>query len=66
MLQKSDATKWIHDYGDMLYRFAYTRVNDMDIAKDLLQETYLAAWRNHENFKGEISEKNWLFTILKK
>lgn len=65
MLQKSDATKWIHDYGDMLYRFAYTRVNDMDIAKDLVQETYLAAWRNHESFKGEISEKNWLFTILK-
>ncbi len=49
----------------MLYRFALPRVNDADLAKDLVQDTFLAAWRNAENFKGEISEKNWLFTILK-
>ncbi len=60
-----DATKWVNDYGDMLYRYAYPRVNDKEVAKDLVQDTFLAAWRNHDNFKGEISEKNWLFTILK-
>lgn len=49
----------------MLYRYALPRVNDEDTAKDLVQETFLAAWRNYENFKGEISEKNWLYTILK-
>jgi RNA polymerase sigma-70 factor (ECF subfamily) len=60
-----DAKKWIHDYSDMLYRYALTRVNDREVAKDLVQDTFLAAWRNAGNFKGEISEKNWLFTILK-
>ncbi len=60
-----DATKWVNEYGDMLYRYAIPRVNDKEIAKDLVQDTFLAAWRNHDNFKGEISEKNWLFTILK-
>lgn len=60
-----NAEKWISDYSDMLYRFAITRVNDSEAAKDLVQETFLAAWRNFDNFKGEISEKNWLFTILK-
>lgn len=60
-----DATKWVNNYSDMLYRFALPRVNDKEIAKDLVQDTFLAAWRNHENYKGEISEKNWLFTILK-
>ena len=60
-----DATKWVNEYGDMLYRYALPRVNDKEIAKDLVQDTFLAAWRNHDNFKGEISEKNWLFTILK-
>lgn len=49
----------------MLYRYALPRVNDEDTAKDLVQETFLAAWRNYENFKGEISEKNWLYTIIK-
>jgi len=49
----------------MLYRYALPRVNDGEVAKDLVQDTFLAAWRNYDNFKGEISEKNWLFTILK-
>jgi RNA polymerase sigma-70 factor (TIGR02943 family) len=60
-----NATKWVNDYGDMLYRYALPRVNDTETAKDLVQETFLAAWRNYDNFKGEISEKNWLFAILK-
>jgi RNA polymerase sigma-70 factor (TIGR02943 family) len=60
-----NATKWVNNYGDILYRYALPRVNDSEVAKDLVQDTFLAAWRNYENFKGEISEKNWLFTILK-
>ena len=65
MPSQLDATKWVSDYSDMLYRFALPRVNDAEIAKDLVQDTFLAAWRNYENFKGEISEKNWLYAILK-
>ena len=65
MPSQLDAAKWVSDYGDMLYRYALPRVNDEDTAKDLVQETFLAAWRNYENFKGEISEKNWLYNILK-
>ena len=65
MSTQLDATKWVNDYGDMLYRYAMARVNDSEIAKDLVQDTFLAAWRNYDNFKGEISEKNWLYAILK-
>jgi len=65
MMAQLDATKWVNDYSDMLYRYALPRVNDREVAKDLVQDTFLAAWRNFNNFKGEISEKNWLFTILK-
>ena len=60
-----NANTWIDKFSDMLYRYAYPRVNDEAIAKDLVQDTFLAAWRNAANFKGEISEKNWLYTILK-
>jgi len=65
MSSQLDATKWVNDYSDMLYRYALPRVGDSEIAKDLVQDTFLAAWRNYENFKGEISEKNWLYAILK-
>lgn len=57
--------EWVKNYSDTLYRFAVLRVNDEETAKDLIQETFLAALRNTERFRGEISEKNWLFTILK-
>jgi RNA polymerase sigma-70 factor (ECF subfamily) len=64
-MAKADATKWVKDYSDVLYRYALPRVSDDALAKDLVQETFLAAWRNVESYKGEASEKNWLFTILK-
>lgn len=62
---KLEPKLWVKTYADTLYRFAYLRINDKDAAKDLVQETFLAALRNKDTFKGEISEKNWLFTVLK-
>ena len=61
----SDAAEWVNKYGDMLYRYALPRVQDAELAKDLVQETFLAAWRNRDNFKAEVSEKNWMYAILK-
>jgi RNA polymerase sigma-70 factor (TIGR02943 family) len=56
---------WISNYADLLYAYAKPRVNDAQVAEDLVQETFLSAWRAKDGFKGEASEKNWLFTILK-
>ena len=56
---------WVDQYGDALFRFAYQRVGDADIAEDLVQETFLAAMRAKERFKGHSSEKTWLYSILK-
>lgn len=64
-MQSEKATRWVEEYGDMLYRYTIPRVHDTNIAKDLVQETFLAAWRNMDNYRAELSEKNWLFTILK-
>lgn len=60
-----DPKQWVKKYADALYRFALLRINDEETSRDLVQETFLAALRNAEKFRGEISEKNWLFTILK-
>jgi RNA polymerase sigma-70 factor (TIGR02943 family) len=56
---------WVDKYSDELFGFAYMRVSDEDIARDLIQDTFLSALRNLQSFKGEISEKNWLYLILK-
>ena len=32
--------KWIDNYADYLFNYAVVRVNDSDLAKDLVQETF--------------------------
>ena len=56
---------WVDQYGYALFRFAYQRVRDADIAEDLVQETFLAAMRAKDRFKGHSTEKTWLYGILK-
>jgi RNA polymerase sigma-70 factor (ECF subfamily) len=60
-----DAEAWVDAYGDALYRYALQRVKRAEVAEDLVQETFLAAVQARERFKGQSTEKTWLFSILK-
>ncbi len=57
--------KWISNYSDALYAYALVRVNDSALAEDIVQETFLSAWKGKDSFKGDASEKSWLYTICK-
>lgn len=48
-----------------MYNFAYRLTLDSDDAKDLLQDTYLKAYRFIESFQQGTNAKAWLFRILK-
>jgi len=37
-----DPTKWVDQYSDYLFNFTVARVNDRDMAQDLISETFLA------------------------
>lgn len=56
---------WVRQYADPLFKFAVSRVSDSEVAKDLVQDTFLSALKGQKEFRGEISEKNWLYSILK-
>jgi len=58
--------KWIDLYSDYLFNYTITRVNDREIAKDLIQDTFFAGLKSMKNFKGEASERTWLISILKR
>jgi len=60
-----DASKWVDEHGDALFRFALLRVKDTNIADDLVQETFLAALKGIERFRGGSSLRTWLVGILK-
>lgn len=57
--------KWVDNYGDELYRYALVRVKDNGFAEDIVQETFLSAWKSRETYNGTSSEKNWLYAICK-
>lgn len=63
--EKPMPSNWIANYADPLFSYATVRVGDREIARDLVQETFLSALRNLESFRGDSSEKTWLFSIMK-
>lgn len=60
-----DLPAWVDEFGDRLFRHALLRVGDRALAEDLVQETFLAAHRGKESFRGDASPLTWLTTILR-
>ena len=50
---------------DSMYNFAYRLTFDEDDAKDLVQDTYMKAFRFINSFQEGTNAKAWLFRILK-
>ncbi|MDA3905936.1 MAG: sigma-70 family RNA polymerase sigma factor [Bacteroidales bacterium] len=62
--QKNALSEWVETYTQQMYKWAYHKVSDSEMAKDLVQDTFLAAAEKISSFKGESSPKTWLFSIL--
>ncbi len=57
---------WVDQHADYLFNYAIGRVSDAEIAKDLVQETFMAGLNSSKNFKGDAAERTWLVSILKR
>ena len=53
-------------YSIDLYRYAMWLCGNDALAKDLVQETFLRAWRALQNLKDNAAAKSWLITILRR
>lgn len=58
--------KLVSEYSGWLYRYAYWLCGEQAAAEDLVQETFLRAWRFLDSLKDESSAKSWLTTILRR
>jgi len=57
-------TEWVNLYSDKLYSWAFHKTSNKEIAEDLVQETFLAAFKSVSNFKNDSQPHTWLFSIL--
>ncbi len=53
-------------YSDDLFRFGVWLCGDHALANDLVQETFLRAWKALDNLKEAGAAKSWLITILRR
>ncbi|MDC8450594.1 MAG: sigma-70 family RNA polymerase sigma factor [Nitrospira sp.] len=51
------------DHVELMYRFAYRLCGEPEAAKDLVQETFLNAYRGLARFRGDAQISTWLYTI---
>ena len=53
-------------YHKPLYRYAYWLTSDESVAEDLVQETFMRAWRSLDSLQNVDAAKSWLITILRR
>lgn len=49
-----------------LYRYAFWLCGDESVAEDLVQETFMRAWKAWGNLRDDRAAKAWLMTILRR
>lgn len=64
-MQKVDIESWMADYGDGLMGYAVHRVSDVSTAEDLVQESFISAWKSSLEKVPPENTKAWLFKILR-
>jgi RNA polymerase sigma-70 factor (TIGR02943 family) len=55
---------WVAQYTEEMYKWALYKTSSVEIAEDLVQDTFLAAAEKLSTFKGDSAPKTWLFSIL--
>ncbi|MEX2243559.1 MAG: sigma-70 family RNA polymerase sigma factor [Fimbriimonadaceae bacterium] len=60
-----DPARWLEEHGDVLYRFALSRLRDRTLAEDVVQDALLGALKNAKDFEGRADVRTWLIGILR-
>lgn len=63
--RRSDLAKWVRLYTKDLLAWALQKTADQQLAEDWVQDTFLVAAEQEQDFQGDSQVKTWLIGILK-
>lgn len=59
-----DAGKLVEEQSDYLLSFAMSKLQDLELAKDLVQDTFVSAITKLDSFENRSNIRTWLTSIL--
>lgn len=59
------STDLLENHASYLHRYALRQVRDSDLARDLVQDTFVAALATGDAYQGRSAVRTWLIGILK-
>ena len=62
-IRREAFTKVVEEYSEKLYWMIRKMVLSHDDANDILQNTFLKAWTNLDNFRGDAKLYTWIYRI---
>jgi len=60
---KEEFARMVETYSGLIFRLAFKMLNNTEDAEDILQETFIKAYRNLKGFDGRASLSTWLYRI---
>lgn len=66
MENKLDITfkNWVTNYRESLYSWAIGKTKSKELSEDLVQDTFIAAYKSFDKFENKSNPKTWLIAIL--
>lgn len=62
---EEDIRSLYEQYANDIYRYAWLTLGDSSVAKDVVQEVFLRAFRSWEQFRSEANPRTWLMSITR-